>query len=115
MEQLVKNKSGKGKQKPNVVWVRVDFGLQRNLKAADGSVIDNDTFAETVEFKAELYMPNKKGDANNRSNWDKVGTAELSASVAVPSPSFLKKRPSINNMLVEQLVGVIKISTMTYR
>lgn len=111
LEQLVKNKSGKGRHKNNLVWVNVKTDFKGPGAGPGKSKYGSGIFAETVHFKAGRYVPNAKKDADKTKNWDKVSVAELVTSVTVPPPEFTKTVPNINDMSIEQLVTVIEISS----
>ncbi|WP_038967618.1 DUF4157 domain-containing protein [Bradyrhizobium diazoefficiens] len=111
LEQLVKNKSGKGRQKNNLVWVNAKTKFWGPGNGPGKTRYGADTFASAVDFEAGRYVPNAKKEADKTKNWDKVSAAELFTSVTVPQPEFGKIVPNINDMSIEQLVTVIGVSS----
>jgi hypothetical protein len=111
LEQLVKNKSGKGRQKNNLVWVRVKTTFRGAGKGPGKKTYDDQTFAQSVYFEAGRYVPNNKADKEKKkNNWDRVSKAELYTEVAVPPPPFTAKALNINDMSPSQLKSTIEIS-----
>lgn len=110
LEQLIANKSGKGRHKNNLVWVTVKTAFRGGGKGPGKSRYDNQTFAESVRFEAGRYVPNTKTNKDKKKNWDHVSKAEIYTDVTVPPPAFTAITANINDLSPSQLASLIEIS-----